>query len=433
MSSTFDEWLSLAPKPRPLADGQKWHVFLSYRSVHRPWVIQLYDVLRHLGYEVFLDQYVLTPANPLVTSLEEGLAMSAAGVLVWSNEAADSKWCKKEYTTMQAMEMNESGFLYLVATLDDVDLKAYPFLAQKLYLDFSQFREGPRGGSLLKLLYGLTGEPQSDGAVRLVAKVDEETSKALAKIKAAQDRGDHQYLSDLATSQTLAWTTSSLLGSRAAESLIKLKHLDEALVVIKALEERFPKAIRPRQLEGLALARKGELMAAQRVLSELWAEGEQDPETLGIYARTWMDRYALSGNRLDLVKSRDLYAQAFKSAPNDYYTGINAAAKSVFLGELDEAAGFAEAVEKIVGKQKYEGDYWMTATAAEVQLIKQNYNDAADLYADAVGMAPAATGDHESTWTQADRLMKKLKPAPEQEQKIAQVFGHLAPSAGTNG
>jgi hypothetical protein len=424
MSSTIDEWLAHAPKPRPLAEGKKWHVFLSYRSVHRPWVIQLYDVLRHFGYEVFLDQYVLTPANPLVATLEEGLAKSAAGILVWSTDAADSKWCQKEYTTMQSLEM-DSQFRYVVALLDNVDLKANPFLLQKLYLDFSQFREGPRGGGLLQLLYGLTGEPQSDDAVRLSLRVDEETRSALAEIKAFQDIGDHEYLSNLATSQSLAWTTSPLLGSRAAESLIKLDRLNEALVVIKALRERFPKAIRPRQLEGLALARKKDLMAAQRILGKLWAEGEQDPETLGIYARTWMDRYALSGDRLHLVKSRDLYEQAFKNAPKDYYTGINAAAKSVFLGELDEAARYADAVEAIVGKKKYEGDYWMTATAAEVQLIKQNYDLAAELYADAVGMSPTAIGNHASTWTQAKRLMEKLKPEPEQNERVAQVFAHL--------
>jgi TIR domain-containing protein/tetratricopeptide repeat protein len=425
MSTSSDEWLALAPKPRPLAEGQRWHVFLSYRSVHRSWVIQLYDVLRHFGYEVFLDQYVLTPAKPLVASLEEGLAKSAAGILVWSTDAADSRWCQKEYTTMQALEM-DSAFRYVVALLDNVDLKANPFLSQKLYLDFSQFREGPRGAGLLQLLYGLTGEPQSDEAVRLALKVDEETRSVLAKIKAAQDRGDDEYISQLAKSQSLAWTTSPLLGSRAAESLIKLSRLDDALVIIKALEERFPKAIRPRQLEGLALARKGELKAAQRVLSELWAEGEQDPETLGIYARTWMDRYTESGDRLHLVKSRDLYAQAFKNAPKDYYTGINAAAKSVFLGELEEAARYADAVEQVVGTQKYEGNYWMTATAAEVQLIKQNYDQAAVLYAAAVAMSPTATGDHKSTWIQAKRLLDHLKPTPEQNEKIAQVFAHLA-------
>lgn len=425
MSTPLDEWLAIAPKPRPLTGNQKWHVFLSYRSIQRPWVIHLYDVLRHAGYEVFLDQYVLTPANPLVASLEEGLALSAAGILVWSTEAEDSKWCKKEYTTMQSREMNDEGFRYVVAVLDNVDLTLYPFLQQKLYLDFSQFREGPRGGGLLQLMYGLTGEPQSDAAVRLSLQVDQETRDALVEIKGAQDIGDHQYISELAASNTLAWRTSPLLGSRAAESLIKLKRVDEALVIIKELRQRFPKAVRPRQLEGLALARKGDLLPAQRILSKLWAEGERDPETLGIYARTWMDKYALSGDRLDLIKSRDLYAQAFANAPKDYYTGINAAAKSVLLGELDEAAKYSDAVEKIVGSQKYEGDYWMTATAAEVQLMKQNYDKAAELYQDAVSMSPTAKGDHETTWTQAQRLMEKLNPTPEAREKISKVFAHL--------
>jgi hypothetical protein len=33
-----------------------------------------------------------------------------------------------------------------------------------------------------------------------------------------------------------------------------------------------------------------------------------------------------------------LYVQAFDAAPDDYYTGINAAAKSVFLGTPDDLA-----------------------------------------------------------------------------------------------
>ena len=32
-------------------------------------------------------------------------------------------------------------------------------------------------------------------------------------------------------------------------------------------------------------------MKAQRVLGKLHATGEIDPQTLGILARTWMDRY----------------------------------------------------------------------------------------------------------------------------------------------
>jgi hypothetical protein len=41
----------------------------------------------------------------------------------------------------------------------------------------------------------------------------------------------------------------------------------------------------------LAYARKGDWRKAQAILVELFAAGEIDSETLGIYARTWMDRY----------------------------------------------------------------------------------------------------------------------------------------------
>ncbi len=47
------EWLKYAPKPRELGGTDKWNVFLSYRSVNRAWVLNLYDVLRELGHKVF--------------------------------------------------------------------------------------------------------------------------------------------------------------------------------------------------------------------------------------------------------------------------------------------------------------------------------------------------------------------------------------------
>lgn len=105
--------------------------------------------------------------------------------------------------------------------------------------------------------------------------------------------------------------------------------------LLEEVEKQFPRAIRPKQLRALALARRGQandLGTAQELLATLYEKGERDPETLGIYGRTWMDRYVQSGDLNDLKESRKLYAQAFDAAPDDYYTGINAAAKSVLLG-----------------------------------------------------------------------------------------------------
>lgn len=424
--SLIDQWLQFAPKPPELAGDQKWHVFLSYRSVHRPWVIQLYDVLRHLGFEVFLDQYVLAASSTLISGLAEGLEKSASGILVWSTATQDSEWCKKECDAMESRATKTKNYHYVVVTLDRVDL---PFWAsQRIYIDFSEFREGPRGLGLLKLLYGIQGKPLPDGAVHLATEIDEEVQHSLASVKAASKIGNHERLLELAKSDSPAWTTSALLGSQVAENLIKLKHYDDALVVLADIERLFPRAIRPQQLKGLALAKKGDWKRAQIVLGELEAAGEQDPETLGIFARTWIDRYQESKDPRHLACSRDLYARAFKNAPGDYYTGINAASKSILMGELPAAKELAEKVEQIVGSKKVDGDYWMTATVAEVQLISQNYAKAAELYQAAVNMAPEEVGSHESTWLQAKRLMEVLAPSQAEYDQVAKAFKHLPKS-----
>lgn len=184
-------------------------------------------------------------------------------------------------------------------------------------------------------------------------------------------------------------------------------------------------------MHALALARRagdGDLRQAQRLLGRLYQSGERDPETLGIYGRTWMDRYAKSGERSDLEQSRDYYVEAFDRAADDYYTGINAASKSVLIGtaeDLIKAADYAQRVQAVVGTEPKAVDYWMTATVGEVFLLMKNYRDAARLYHAAVGMARSETASHNSTWTQACRLMAKLQPSDDERALIRSAFAHL--------
>ena len=121
-------------------------------------------------------------------------------------------------------------------------------------------------------------------------------------------------------------------------------------------------------------------------------------------------------------------SRGFEGAPDDYYTGINAAAKSVFLGtpaDLAKAAEYAARVQKIVGETPKANDYWWTATVGEVFLIRRMFDDAARLYDAAVSMAPSETGSHKSTWQQVCRLMEKLQPAPAERARIREPFSHL--------
>ena len=141
-----------------------------------------------------------------------------------------------------------------------------------------------------------------------------------------------------------------------------------------------------------------------------------------------MDRYARSRDVLDLRKSRDLYTEAFEGARDDYYTGINAAAKNTLLGTDEDVArgrALAGQVEAIVGTEAKPGDYWRTATVAESQLIQRNFDVAGRRYEQAVAMAPKELGSHGATWKQACRLMRVLAPTTTQRALVRAAFAHL--------
>ncbi len=415
-----DKWLDLAPKPAPLPAGKEWHVFLSYRSINRPWVLALYDILNGLGYKVFLDQYVLTAAASLAISLGEALDASRSAVMIWSGYFTDSAWCKQEYAKLETMQNARKGFRYVIARIDESEIAG--FAAAKLWIDFSKQREGPSGGGLLSLLYGLDGQPQPPEAVKLAASVDDQMKDGLLSIKASRDAGDAEMLASLAETNDMAWTGSPMLLCAVAEGLIAMKKIPEAMKVLDRAEQAFPKALRPKQLRGLAMARGGETMKAQLTLGKLYAAGEIDPETLGILGRTWMDRYNQTGEKNFLLKSRDLYRQAFEAFPNDYYTGINAASKSLFAGEKETASQLAERVQKLVGDRPVPGDYWKTATVAEVQLLQGNIDSAAALYQAAVLVAPLDYGSHDSAFNQAKLILAALGASEAHKASIAAAF-----------
>jgi len=428
-AQSLDNWFKLAPPPRPLKGDQQWNVFLSYRSVDRAWTLNLYDVLTRHGHKVFIDQTALVAGSQLMTRLQDALQNSQSGVLIWSTATSDSKWVANEYQVLNQMAMDDPNFFFVPVRLDSAKLP--PMVATRVFLDFSSYPDGPNGGDLLRLLHGIVGQSLSREAADFALKLDEAARQAADDVNAAIFNRDPDQLIELFGASGLAWQTSAALACKAAEGLIRLKRNDDAIKMLEAIESQFPRAIRPKQLHALALARRGagdDLRNAQRMLGALYQDGQRDPETLGIYGRTWMDRYNKSKDPSDLQQSRDLYAEAFQRAPDDYYTGINAAAKSVLLGTPDDialGAKLADQVQAIVGTDPVSGDYWKTATIAEVSLLKKDYANAARLYKAAVAMARAETGSHESSWKQACLEMKQLQPTADERAMVRAAFSHL--------
>jgi hypothetical protein len=421
-------WTEMAPKPPKLPDGKRWHVFLSYRSVNRPWVINLYDVLRELGFEVFLDQVVVKPADPLVSTLQDNLQASRSAVLVWSKPAAESPWVEAEFEMMATLAQTE-GFFFVPLTLD---VEPLPLWAQRFVgVDFRDYPDGPNGEELLQLLHGLVGKKLDPDTARFTTEQDQEARQTNNRVRAAIEAGNATFLREAPQGDELVWTTSSALGCAAAEGLTKLDDVEGALAVLDGVERRFPLSIRPKQLRALALARRGgdgDLAQAQDILGTLYQSGEKDPETVGIYARTFKDRHAQTQDDRFLRKARELYVEGFRGSPDDYYVGINAATLSVMIGGEDDlrlAEELAGEVQALVGTEPVPGDYWATATIGEVFLIRQDYEGAARLFQAAVDSAPMETGSHGTTWKQACRLMAKLGPTEDQRARVLAPFEHL--------
>lgn len=423
------ELLKYAPKPNILQNGKEWNVFLSYRSINRPWVLHLYDTLTELGHKVFLDQYVLLTGGVLIGQLEDALEKSQAGVIIWSNEARDSEWVRKEYYTMETKATNEKNFHFVPIRLNQVNLPA--FANNRIFLDFTAYPDGPNGSDLIRLLHAIVGQPLSPEAVKFSSNLDEESEMAFAQVNASIRNGRSERLLELFNTGGLPWEISAALGCKAANGLIKLEKYSEAINILEELEKKFPKSLRPKQLKALALARRGssgDLDKAQEILAILNDLKHLDPESLGIYARTWMDRYEISKNINDLKKSRSLYAEAFEKAPDDFYTGINAASKSLFIGtegEIVKANEYADKVQKILGILPHPNNYWKTATVAEAFLIKGQYGLAAETYEAAILMEPNSIGSHETTKKQAVKILEKLGADNDQKIQVLHPFGHL--------
>lgn len=202
---------------------------------------------------------------------------------------------------------------------------------------------------------------------------------------------------------------------------------------------RWPEHVRLRQLQGLALARSGDVGRANALLAKLADEGHADAETLGMLARTHKDLAAAAkdpaGRAFHLGAAFALYARAFESARRDgsdagaYYAGINAAAMAVLKGDLDGARRIARDVRDICRREPHGEDesarYWREATLGEAELILGDYPAAADHYRRADGLAGGRAGDKGATRRQARLLAAHLPgaaAAAAQELRIAPVL-----------
>ncbi len=184
---------------------------------------------------------------------------------------------------------------------------------------------------------------------------------------------------------------------------------------------RFPGHVRLRQLQGLALARAGDVARAHGVFSALEGEGHGDAETLGMLARTAKDlglREPAGAARIaHFTRAFGLYERAYENARRTgaddgaIYAGVNAATMAVLLGRADRARHIATQVHGIAEKSdpgEGAAAYWRAATLGETALVLGERESARAHYESAARLAGGRYGDLGSTRRQARFLAEHL-------------------------
>jgi hypothetical protein len=184
--------------------------------------------------------------------------------------------------------------------------------------------------------------------------------------------------------------------------------------------QRWPGQLRLRQLAALALARSGDLERANRLLGALAASGADDPETLGVLARTHkglaLAASDAAGRRSHLEAASGIYLRAYRAAlgrgalDGAGYTGINAATVAVLQGDLARARDLAAEVRTICLQSGggLRDEYWRFATLGEAALILGEQAEATECYAHARSLAGDRYGDLGTTRRQARLLAASL-------------------------
>ncbi len=194
--------------------------------------------------------------------------------------------------------------------------------------------------------------------------------------------------------QTPCFYSNAAFPATYAERLIAHGRHPEAISIIESGLRHFPDDnLRLRQLKGLALSRNGYLDEALDILSTLYAEDPENPETAGIFAgaskRKWFQEEKENPTSAVhwLKHCADIYKKAWiRGGKMNVYLGINHAATTLWCGNRDEACMIAGEVCSLVEEERRlwgrnnSTDFWSDATFAEAALLAGDTNTAKTLY-----------------------------------------------------
>lgn len=117
--------------------------FISYSHENKAFVDKLAAHLVKHRARVWVDYWELNVGDSIVERVQDAIKESSALIVVLSQAAVESQWCKKELSAGLIRELEEKRVVVLPVLMEDCEIPL--FLKDKLYADFrSNFDEGLR-------------------------------------------------------------------------------------------------------------------------------------------------------------------------------------------------------------------------------------------------------------------------------------------------
>jgi len=116
-------------------------IFISYNRNDKDFVDKLSRELIKNNIVVWRDEWQIEVGDSIINEIQKGLEKSSFICIVWSKNAAKSKWVEKELNAALIKEIEEDRKILLPIVIDDSKLPL--LLKDKLYIDFRySFQEG---------------------------------------------------------------------------------------------------------------------------------------------------------------------------------------------------------------------------------------------------------------------------------------------------
>ncbi|MBU0655287.1 MAG: toll/interleukin-1 receptor domain-containing protein, partial [Gammaproteobacteria bacterium] len=118
----------------------KWDVFISHASEDKEQVARpLADVLKGMGFSVWLDENELTVGDSLVDKINNGISNSRYGIVILSKNFFAKDWPQKELNALVSIETKQDKVILPIwHNLSKKDISIHsPLLADKLAVSSS--------------------------------------------------------------------------------------------------------------------------------------------------------------------------------------------------------------------------------------------------------------------------------------------------------